>query len=343
MPNRKMRYGIGMRTQYPQGDDMHRRAEDQMAQARLADRLGYDSLLKSQHLAGYPLQEFQQVPFLARVMAEAPHMRLLTGIMLLSLHKPLDVAEQLATIDVMSGGRLIFGAGLGYREVEFKAFGTTQKERVPRFVENLEAIKRLWTEDEVTMKGSHFELDRVRVSLRPLQKPMPPIWIGANADGAIERAAELGDSWFINPHQKMETIERQLEVYRRALDRAGKPFPPELPLAREIFIAPDKKQAMERCGPYLAEKYRIYHEWGQDKAMPAGDNDLTLALEELQEDRFLLGPADQIAESLIQYNRKLGVNHMVLSFHWVGMPQDLVLEQMRMFAEEVMPKVEQGI
>jgi alkanesulfonate monooxygenase SsuD/methylene tetrahydromethanopterin reductase-like flavin-dependent oxidoreductase (luciferase family) len=343
MSGKTMRYGIGMRTQYPQGDDMVRRTEDQMAQARLADKLGFDSLMKSQHLAGYPLQEFQQVPFLGRVMAEAPNLRLITGIVLLSLHKPLDLAEQLATIDVMSGGRLTFGAGLGYREVEFKGFGTTSKDRVPRFIENLEAIKRLWTEDEVTMKGSHFELDHVRVSLKPAQKPMPPIWIGANADGAIKRAAKLGDAWFINPHQKMETIARQLDIYRRALDELGKPFPKELPLAREIFIAPSKKQAMNRCGAYLAEKYKIYHEWGQDKAMPEGDNDLSLALEELQEDRFLLGPADQIAESLIQYNRQLGVDHVVLQFHWVGMPQDLVLEQMQMFAEEVMPKVAQGL
>ena len=77
--------------------------------------------------------------------------------------------------------------------------------------------------------------------------------------------------------------------------------------------------------------------------MPEGDNDLSLALEELQEDRFLLGPADAIAESLIEYGRKLSVNHMVLQFHWVGMPQEMVLEQMQMFAEEVMPKVEQGL
>jgi alkanesulfonate monooxygenase SsuD/methylene tetrahydromethanopterin reductase-like flavin-dependent oxidoreductase (luciferase family) len=213
--------------------------------------------------------------------------------------------------------------------VEFKAFGTTAKDRVPRFIENLEAIKRLWTEDEVTMKGSHFELDHVRVSLKPAQKPTPPIWVGANADGAIRRAAKLADAWFINPHQKMETIARQLDVYRRALDELGKPFPKELPLAREVFIAPSKKAAMDRCGPFLAEKYKIYHEWGQDTAMPEGDNDLSLALEELQEDRFLLGPADAIAESLIAYNKKLGINHVVLQFHWV--------------AEEVMPKVAQGI
>ena len=339
----KMKYGIVMRTQYPQGEDMVRRTEDQMEQARLADKLGFDSLLKSQHLAGYPLQEFQQVPFLARAMAEAPNMRLLTGVMLLSLHKPLDIAEQLATLDVMSGGRLIFGIGLGYREVEFKAFGTTQKERVPRFMENLEAIRRLWTEDEVSMVGSHFELDKVRVSLKPAQKPTPPVWIGANADAAIRRAAKVADSWFINPHQKMETIARQVEVYRRALEEADKPFPDELPLAREIFIAPSKQEAIDRCGPYLAEKYKVYHQWGQDKAMPDDDNDLSMALEELQEDRFLLGPADQIAEALIQYNRQLGVNHMVLGFHWVGMPQEIALDQMRMFAEDVMPKVEQGL
>jgi len=340
---KKMRYGIGMRTQYPQGYDMVKAAEEQLEQARVADRLGFDSLLKSQHLAGHPLQEFQQVPFLGRVMGEAPNLRLLTGIVLLSLHKPLDIAEQLATIDVMSGGRLTFGAGLGYREVEFKAFGTTQKERVPRFLENLEAIKRLWTEDEVSMKGSHFELDRVRVSLKPVQKPTPPIWVGANADAAIRRAAKLADSWFINPHQKMETIARQLDIYKRALDDAGKPFPDELPLLREVFIAPDRDAAMRACGPFLAEKYKIYHQWGQDKAMPAGDNDLSLALEELQEDRFLLGPADAIAEEIAGYNRTLGVNHMVLHFHWVGMPQNIVLEQMQAFAEEVMPKVEQAL
>ncbi|MGY8960092.1 MAG: LLM class flavin-dependent oxidoreductase [Alphaproteobacteria bacterium] len=158
MAKSKIQYGVGMRTQYPAGFDMREGFREQLEQARLAEKLGFDSLLKNSHFAGYPLQEFQQLPFLGRIMAEAPSLRLLTGIMLLSLQKPLDVAEQLATIDVMSGGKLIFGCGLGYREVEFRGFGTTQRDRVPRFIENLEAVKRLWTEDHVTMKGSHFEL-----------------------------------------------------------------------------------------------------------------------------------------------------------------------------------------
>jgi alkanesulfonate monooxygenase SsuD/methylene tetrahydromethanopterin reductase-like flavin-dependent oxidoreductase (luciferase family) len=334
----KMKYGIGMRTQYAADADMGVGFEEQMEQARVADALGYDILMKSSHLAGYPLQEFQQLPFLARVMSEAPNMRLVTGVTLLSLHKPLDMAEQLASIDVMSGGRLVFGCGLGYREVEFKGFGTTQRERVQRFEENLTAIKRLWTEDEVTMMGSHFELDKTRLSLKPKQKPTPPVWIGANADAAIKRAAKMADAWFINPHQRMDTIEKQIEIYKRALDAEGKPFPDEVPATREVFVANSRDEAIR-----LEAKYKIYHQWGQDKAMPEGDNDLDLAYEELLEDRFILGSPDEVAERVIEHGKRLGVTSLVLNFHWVGMPQSLVLENMTRFMEDVAPKVEQGL
>lgn len=334
-----MKYGIGMRTQYAAGTDMRAAFEEQMEQARLAERLGFDSLMKSSHLAGHPLQEFQQLPFLARVMSEAPSLRLITGVVLLSLHKPLDMAEQLATIDVMSGGRLTFGAGLGYREVEFKAFGTNSKERVKRFEENLIAIKRLWTEDRVSMQGSHFELDDAALSLKPVQQPTPPIWIGANADAAIRRAARMADAWFVNPHQRLDTIERQAELYRKALDEVGKPFPEDLPAAREVFVA-DSREAAK---PFLEAKYKIYHQWGQDNDMPADDNDLSLDYDELLEDRFMLGSPAEIAEQVIAHNKRIGINHLILNFHWVGMPQALCLDSMTRFAEEVRPLVEQGL
>src|SRR5437667_6413578 len=153
-----------------------------------------------------PWPDSQQFPFLCRMMAETPNMRLNFGLILLSLHKPLDIAEQIATVDVMSGGKVIFGVALGYREVEFLAFGTTQRERVRRFEENLEAIKRLWTEDAVDMVGSHFTLQGASPPTKPLQKPHPPIWVGANADPAIRRAARLGDCWYVNPRNPIDTI-----------------------------------------------------------------------------------------------------------------------------------------
>jgi alkanesulfonate monooxygenase SsuD/methylene tetrahydromethanopterin reductase-like flavin-dependent oxidoreductase (luciferase family) len=243
----------------------------------------------------------------------------------------------------MTGGKLVFGAGLGYREVEFKGFGTTQSERGARLEENLEAVLRLWTEDHVTMKGSHFELDDVTLSIKPVQQPRPPVWFGANADGAVRRAARLGDTWFINPHQRMDTIERQLEIYHRELDALDKPFPDELPLMREIFVSSSREEATRLARPFLEVKYKAYHEWGQDKAMPPGDDDLSLDFDELLRDRFLFGSPDEVAEQIIGYNSKLGVNSFILGMQWLGMPHNQVCDAMQLFAEEVMPKVAQGI
>ena len=200
-----MNISLGIRGQFPQGDDMPARLEELLVQVRLARQLGYVAVLKTCHFSSNPFQEIQQLPFLARIAGELGDMSIITGIVLLPLHMPLEIAEQMATLDLLSGGKLIFGVGLGYREVEFKAFGTTQRERVGRFEENFEAIRRLWTEDSVTMKGSHFELDGATCSLKPLQKPHPPMWIGANADAAIERAARIADSWMINPHNRIDT------------------------------------------------------------------------------------------------------------------------------------------
>lgn len=338
-----MEYGMFIRSQYRAGDDMVARFDEVVEQARLAEKLGFASLLKGSHYAGYPLQEFQQLPFLSRIMAECPSLRLVTGIVLLSLHKPLDIAEQLATIDIMSKGKLTFGAGLGYREVEFQGFGTTQSERVQRFEENLEAIVRLWTEDNVSMQGSHFTLDNVTTSTKPVQKPRPPIWIGANADAAVRRAATMADTWFINPHQRMETISRQMEIYKRTLDEAGKPFPDELPLMRELFVAPTRKEAEELARPYLEAKYKVYHEWGQDKAMPKDDANLNLDFDDLARDRFLFGSPDEVTEQIVKFNKTLGANHFVLGIHWVSMPNNLVLDMMNIMAEQVFPQVEQAL
>jgi alkanesulfonate monooxygenase SsuD/methylene tetrahydromethanopterin reductase-like flavin-dependent oxidoreductase (luciferase family) len=337
-----MQFGLMMRAQFPKGDDMQARFHELCEQARLADRLGYASLTKGMHYSAAPWQDFQQFPFLCRMMAEAPNLRINFGLILLSLHKPLDIAEQIATVDVMSGGRVIFAAALGYREVEFRAFGTTQKERVPRFEENLAAVKRLWTEDAVDMAGSHFTLEHAAVGTKPVQKPHPPIWIGANADPAIRRAARLGDCWYVNPHNRIDTIVGQVETYKRALDECGKPFPKEFPARREVFVARSRAEAIRLCAPYLSAKYAAYQQWGQNRAMPAGDNDLGLEFDDLIRDRFLLGSPDEVAGQMLALQRATGINHLIMSVQWPGMPQSLVLDELQMLAEEVFPRVRHG-
>ncbi len=336
-----MKFGLEIRGQHKAGEDMRQRHADDLALAQRAGELGFDSVGKASHYSSSPYQMVQQIPFLAQVAVVAPTVRLLTGVTLLPLHKPLDLAEQLATLDVMCGGKLIFGAGLGYREVEFQAFGTTASDRVRRFEENLTAIRRLWTEDSVTMTGSHFTLDAASCSVKPAQVPVP-VWIGANADAGIRRAARIADSWFINPHNRIDEVDRQMVVYRRELDRCNKPFPKELPVTREMFVASSRAEAIRLAGPYLQEKYRAYNAWGQDKELPGGDA-FDVAFEQLMEDRFLLGTAAEVTEQLARLCRRTGCNYIIVCAHLPGMPNSMALEQMEILANEVFPALQQAV
>lgn len=337
-----MKLSLIVRGQHPAADGIRERLRDDLELVRRAEELGFDGIVKGSHYSAHPFQSVQQIPFLAQVAAIAPKLRLICGLVLLPLHKPLDLAEQLATLDIMSNGKLVFGCGIGYREVEFKAFGVPRGGLGARFEEGLEAVRRLWTEDFVTMKGTHFELDSANCTIKPIQKPTPPIWIGANADVAIRRAARLADCWYINPHNTLATIERQMEVYKRALDEYKKPFPAELPMRREVFVAKSRAEAIRLAQPYLEEKYKAYRAWGQDKVMPAGD-DFDHEFDELLKDRFLLGSPAEVAEQMVGLNRRLGVSHIVASVHWVGMPNRLALEQIELLAGEVMPLVREAL
>jgi len=336
-----MQLSLIVRGQHPPGD-IAGHLRDDLELVRRAEQVGFDGIVKGSHYSAHPFQSVQQIPFLAYAAAIAPRLRLICGLVLLPLHKPLDLAEQLATLDIMSNGKLVFGCGIGYRDVEFKAFGVPRAGLGKRFEEGLEAVKRLWTEEFVTMKGSHFELDQANCTVKPVQKPTPPIWIGANADVAIRRAARLADCWYINPHNTLTTIERQMDLYKRALDEYNKPFPTEVPMRREVFVAPTRAEAIRRAQPYLEEKYKAYRDWGQDKVMPAGD-DFDHGFDELLEDRFLFGSPAEVTDQMIRLNRRLGVNHIVASVHWPGMPNSLALDQLQILAEEVMPQVRRGL
>ncbi|MBS0640814.1 MAG: LLM class flavin-dependent oxidoreductase [Acetobacteraceae bacterium] len=333
-----MRFGLIIRGQYAQGDDMRVRLQEDLDAARLAQDLGYDLINKGSHYSSYPFQYIQQIPYLCQVALVAPKLRLIPGVVLLPLHSPLHVAEELASLDVMCNGKLIFGAGIGYREVEFNAFGTTQKQSGKRFEECLTAVKRLWSEEFVTMEGSYFKLDNANCTVMPVQKPMPPVWIGANADVGIRRAARMADAWFINPHNKLDTTTRQFDVYRRALDEAGKPFPEEMPMMREAFVARTREEAMRLARPYLEVKYKAYRDWGQDKVMPASDH-FDLDFDELIADRFLFGSPAEVTEQILDLRKRFAINTLVLGIHWAGMPASLANEQMQLIAEEVFPAV----
>jgi alkanesulfonate monooxygenase SsuD/methylene tetrahydromethanopterin reductase-like flavin-dependent oxidoreductase (luciferase family) len=331
-----MKFGLIVSKQHPPSVSMVERFREHIEQVRAARDAGFDLIVMGQHYLSTPFQEMQTLPSLARLAAEAGTMRVGATVLLLPLLNPVDVAEQVATLDVICEGRFIFGVGLGYRDEEYEAFGVRREERVARFIEGLQVITRLWSEDEVTHHGRFFHLTKARMMLKPVQQPHPPIWFAANNNGAVERSARLADAWVINPHAKLDILAQQMALYRKALQEAGKPFPAELPVIKELYVAPDRRTAIQECRPFLEAKYQAYASWGQDKALPQGDS-FDLAFEELVRDRFIIGDPDDCIRELRRYVEVLGVNCFIFRIQWPGMEQAKVLRTIKLLSERVMP------
>ena len=308
--------------------------KDLLEYVRAARDMGFDYLSQGQHYLTSPYQQFQTLPLLARVAAEAEGMGIVSTL-LIPLHNPVDLAERIATMDVITGGRFTLSAALGYRDEEYDAFGVDRRQRVSRYLECLEVMKLLWTGEEVSFHGRHFHLDGARMALETIQKPHPSVWIAANSDVAIKRAASLGYVWNVNPHATYATIKGQIEVYREAAEEAGVEVPMRLPIGREVYVQEDRENAFERVQPYLGGKYEAYAQWGQDKALP-GEESFRTSFEELARDRFIIGNPEDCIEELERY-RALGMAYGTFRMIWPGMPLIDGIRTMELFAEKVMP------
>ena len=262
-----IKLGIFLNTNYEADENVVARFREAVEQVRLARDYGFSSVCVGQHFLTEG-QKLQPIPLLSRLATESGDMRLLPGILLLPLFNPVYVAEELATLDVLSGGRVLFGIGVGYRDVEFEAFGVRKSDRAGRLEESLEVIKRLWTEDEVTFEGRFFRIPKVEVHTRPLQRPYPPIWVAAQADAGVRRAARVGDVLFLNPQARISTLRDQAELYRRIRRELGRPIPDEMACHKEVFIAPDMDTALREGQPFVEGKLRMYARWARRASCP---------------------------------------------------------------------------
>lgn len=342
-PSGRLRFGIQVCDQHPASDDPVTRMDELIEQIRLARDIGFDTIVAAQHYLSTPLQMMQPIPVLARLAAETGDMRLATCILLMPLLNPVDIAEQLATLDVITHGRLAIGVGLGYRDEEFDAFGVPKGERVKRLVENLDVMRRLLDGEAVSFDRSYCKLDNATLALRAVQRPHPPIWIGANADTAVRRAAEVADAWVINPHARLDTLARQMrEIYRPRLDELGKPFPSDLPLRREVCVAADLRTAFNEAAPWLFPKYQTYQAWGQESALPEGD-DFSGTFDELVRDRFILGSPEECIQEIDRYREQLGMTELIVRIQWPGMPQAQALKNLEMIGKTLIPHYRRGV
>ncbi len=333
-----MKLGVYLNAQHPAADDPARRFAETVEQARLIRSLGFDSIWGGEHHATPGFHYFPLLPMLQRLAAEADGLWVGTNLILLPLHNPIEVAEVGAFLDVITGGRFLLGVGLGYRAEEFAIFGVPMTERVSRLTEGLEIIRRLWTEDHVTHRGRHWQLDDVTIRPRPLQRPRPPILVGSQVPAGIARAARIADGWLVVPVPTVDEFAKQAADFARA--RSAEGLPPSEHICRllEVVCAPDEETAIRRAAPFLLEKYAAYLGWGLPGITIDSAAKPDVQLRQLAANRFALGSPAQVVEALLRQH-EAGVTHATMRVSWPGMRQDDILAGIELLGREVLPEV----
>jgi len=325
-----MRFGLILDGGNRSGRPRDSAFKEVLERARLAQRCGFDSLWTG---PGYLDHGWHGSVLLARVAAEAPGLELgMVGI--LPLHHPVELAEQLSTLDVICGGKFVLAAALGWRDFQFRAFEVTQEQRLSRFLEVLCTLKQLWTQERVTHDGRYFHLNDVPGAGVPLQRPHPKIVIAANLDPGVVRAAKIADGWVISSRATLATIVRQMSLYRDTLQATGRSG--YIGAWREMYVAADRPEAMATIRPHVEWLYRDRAALGHNRELPAADR-IDVPFEQILEGRFIIGSPEECAAEVQRY-QEAGVEELILRCQWPGMPAAAVLKAIERFGHEVLPR-----
>lgn len=333
-----MKLGLILNSQFTSNDNLMARVNELIEQVKLCRDSGFDAVHVVQHFLSSPFEALQLWPLLGRIAAESGNMRVGSCIFLLPLSNPVYAAEHVATMDVLSGGRFIFGVGLGFRDEEFEAFGVDRRTRAPRFNESLKLLRKLLTGEKVTHAGEFFRLTNAEIRPLPVQRPHPPIWIAASGDLGVKRAARHGLPWLINPHASVGTIEEQMKIFRQVLAGSGHEAPTDVPMFRELAIGRTHEEAVAAAAPFLESKYAAYAEWGLDRPMPSHER-LTGTFEQLARDRFIVGTVDECISTIAGYRERLGVTDVLCRLQWPGMSHREAMRQIEQLGEAVIPTI----
>ncbi len=220
--------------------------ERALRRIEVMDREGYDAVWLAEH----HFNAFSVCPSIhvmgAMVAARTKRLRIGTGVSLAAFYHPLRLAEEVALLDVLSGGRVNWGAGRGFDRTEFDAFEVPDAQSTSRFREAVEIVLRAWTEERVTHHGEHFRFEGIEVLPKPAQRPHPPTWVAATSDPALDWAASRGFSILMDPHSSHRDIGRKQRRYAEALAAAGSSIEGrELPVARLVAIGDTRAEAEE--------------------------------------------------------------------------------------------------
>jgi alkanesulfonate monooxygenase SsuD/methylene tetrahydromethanopterin reductase-like flavin-dependent oxidoreductase (luciferase family) len=278
-------------------DDPARGYHDYLDFLLEAETLGYHGcFLTEHHFTGWG-QVSAPLHMLSWLAARTTRLRLGTAVMVLAWHNPMLLAEQAATIDVLSGGRLDLGIGRGYRHNEFHGFAMDAGEAEARFNESLAVMTRAWTSRErFSHRGDLWRFDDVILEPPPLQNPHPPLWVSAGRDDSIRAAATRGLRLLLDQFTPVETIRARIALYREA---AGDRFDPGMiAVARDVFVARTPDQIDDAFARRDQGHQRMI-DAARDPSRPSGSHILAWAdRPEARREAALFGTEAQVAAKL---------------------------------------------
>ena len=316
--------------------DLYRRHVDLAVEA---EDMGYDTIWLTEHHFVEDGDSPSMVPLAAAIAARTRKIRIGTFVLLMPLYHPLHVAEDAATLDALSDGRFDLGLGQGYVPREFTGFNIVREERSRRLREGVEIVRRVFTEDNVTFEGKHYTVRDVTLYPKPVQRPHPPIWIGARSRLATERAARNG-------YHLAGTGADQAEVYRAALRAAGRdPADFNIAQLRFGYVASKHDKAWDECEFAMHHLLTKYGQWLGEAADVPGDENFSKIppvgkLREASDagmigDGLMVGTPDEAIAQIEQIESYC--SHLALGLALPGIDPKKVRTSMKLFADKVIP------
>jgi alkanesulfonate monooxygenase SsuD/methylene tetrahydromethanopterin reductase-like flavin-dependent oxidoreductase (luciferase family) len=260
--------------------------------------------------------------------------------MLTPFHHPLRLAEDAATVDLISGGRLILGLGLAWREEEFRMFGVPMDERVRRTAETIDILRLAWTGKRFSYEGRVFSFDQVRVTPPPGRKDEIPIWLGGSAESAIRRAGRIADGYIRTRGGNVERMRHDLQVAEEAARNGGR-SPDRLAFAQlqNAFVWEDG-DAWEVVRPGAAHQIGVYGAWDEGGDTPGRDLIVTPPDEELLRKLTPAGTSAEVVAALrplVEAFASRREFHLIVRLHYPGMNFETASRVVELFGERVLP------
>jgi alkanesulfonate monooxygenase SsuD/methylene tetrahydromethanopterin reductase-like flavin-dependent oxidoreductase (luciferase family) len=313
------------------------RIQDTIAQVQAADRLGFDSAwLAELHFN----QRFSVMPaplMIASAIAQTTErIHIGTAVHLMPLHQPIRLAEEAATLDVLSGGRSIFGIGRGAIPAHFQGYGIDQEQARDRFLEGLEVVLGLWNEENFTYRGRYYNVEGLTIAPLPIQRPHPPVYIASNSPDTFNLVGELGHNILVAP--TIVTVQGALtglETYRSELERNGHD-PADRDVNVTVHVNVDQDETKARAGfERTINNYLGTLRGGSGRGSARAQ---TLDYETVLDEYAAVGTPEHVAERLDKLSSIYGPDGFICWFNTGGMlTNEEVTSSMGLFAEDVMP------